>query len=114
MNRAALAARFFVVVALLPAIGAASFAAYMYRNQPPIPPGTFRQGGPSAPQVLGKLSKHGLLLGTYAPTSIPKHPRGKIPTGTDVKGLREFNSEVGSPATLTVQYTLWGEHFPAR
>jgi hypothetical protein len=113
MNRAALAARLFLVVALLPAIGAASFAAYMYRNQPPIPPGTFRQGS-DAPQIIGKLTKPGLLLGTYAPGRLPKLPPGKKPPrGFFTRGLRSFDREVGKPATLTVQYTLWGKNFPA-
>lgn len=114
MNRAALAARFFLVVALLPAIGAASFAAYMYRHQPPVPAGTYRQGQTS-PEIVAKPVKPGFLLGTYAPTNMSEFkPGDKIPTGTDTKGLRLFNSAIGAPATLTVQYALWGEYYPAR
>jgi hypothetical protein len=113
MNRAALAARLFLVVALLPAIGAASFAAYMYRSQPPIPPATYRQGN-DAPQILAKLTKQGLLLGTYAPSKVPKlRPGKKPPAGLFTKGLKSFDKEIGAPATLTVQYTLWGKTFPA-
>jgi Glycosyl hydrolase family 26 len=102
------------VIALLPAIGAASFAAYMYHNQPPVPPGTFRQGGPTVPQIVDTPTTKGFMLGTYAPTTVHKRPGVKIPTGTDTKGLRQFNAEVGSRATLTVQYMLWGEYFPAK
>jgi Glycosyl hydrolase family 26 len=113
MNRAALAARLFLVVALLPAIGAASFAAYMYRSQPPIPPGTFRQGK-DAPQIVATPTRKGLLVGTYAPSVVPKvKPGHKIPPGIDTKGLAAFDKEIGSPATLTVQYTLWGKYYPA-
>ncbi len=114
MNRAALAARLFMVVALLPAIGAASFAAYMYHAQPPVPPVTYRQGQ-SAPQIAGTPTKEGFLLGAYAPSAVRKPRRGvKVPAGADTKGLKLFNSEVGTPATLTVQYALWGKFFPAR
>lgn len=114
MNRAAMAARFFMVVALLPAIGAASFAAYMYRSQPPAVPGSFRQGK-TAPQIAGTPSKKGFLLGTYAPSVIPKlAPGRKLPAGTDTRGLQMFDQQVGTRATLTVQYTLWGKYFPAQ
>jgi len=104
----------FLVVALLPAIGAASFAAYMYRSQPPVPPGTFTEGGNGVPRIPGTPQTKGLLLGTYAPSKIPPFPPGKEPpAGTFTKGLKLFDGEVGVHATLTVQYTLWGKNFPA-
>lgn len=99
MNRAAMAARMFLVVALLPAFGAAGYAAYAYRHQPPIPPGTFRQFGQD-PKISGKPSP-GLLLGAYA-------------LGSSTAGLANFDQKVGHRAVLTVRYMLWGETFPAK
>jgi mannan endo-1,4-beta-mannosidase len=40
-------------------------------------------------------------------------PGKKPPPGTFTKGLKSFDKEIGAPATLTVQYTLWGKTFPA-
>jgi hypothetical protein len=99
MNRAALAARLFLVVTLLPAFGAAGYAAYAYRHQPPIPPGTSRQNS-SDPRISGKPSP-GLMLGAYA-------------LGSDTKGLANFDTKVGHRAVLTVRYMLWGKTFPAK
>jgi hypothetical protein len=99
MNRAALAARMFLLVALLPAVGAAGYTAYEYRTQPPMPPtGTFREFH-SEPLISGKPTT-GLLLGTYAP-------------GADVTGLAKFDHAIGSRAALTVRYMEWGKPFPA-
>jgi mannan endo-1,4-beta-mannosidase len=98
MNRAALAARMFLVVALLPAIGAAGYAAYEYRTQPPIPVGTYHQF-PSEPLINGRPTP-GLLLGTYAP-------------GADVTGLAKFDHAITARAALTVRYMAWGKPFPA-
>jgi mannan endo-1,4-beta-mannosidase len=99
MNRAALAARMFLVVALLPAFGAAGYAAYAYRHQPPIPPGTFRQFS-SDPKISGKPSP-GLLFGTYN-------------LGKGTANLAAFDQEVGHRAVLTVRYIYWGKTFPAK
>jgi len=98
MNRAALAARTFLVVALLPAIVAAGYAAYAFRHQPPIAPGTYRQFK-FAPLISGKPTP-GLLLGTYAP-------------GSGADGLVGFDQAVGGRAALTVRYVYWGNTFPA-
>lgn len=98
MNRAALAARLFLVVTLLPAIGAAGFAAYEYRSQAPLPPGTFRPDA-SKPLIDGKPTR-GFLLGTFAP-------------GKGTKGLAAFDHQIGTHATLTVKYMLWGKTYPA-
>ena len=98
MNRAALAARTFLVVALLPAIVAAGYAAYAFRHQPPIAPGTYRQFK-FAPLISGRPTP-GLLLGTYAP-------------GSGADGLVGFDQAVGGRAALTVRYVYWGNTFPA-
>jgi hypothetical protein len=86
----------FLVVALLPAIGAAGYAAYEYRTQPPIP---VARHNASEPPISG-FPTTGLLLGTYAP-------------GAGVTGLAKFNHAITAQAALTVRYMAWGKRFPA-
>lgn len=115
MNRAALAARLFLVVALLPACGAAGYVAYEYRNQPPDVARAYRQGGPGAPVISAAPARNGLLLGAFAPTVRRGFQSGHA-TGpaTDTLGLAGFDQAIGQKATLTVRYVIWGASFPAR
>ncbi|HUZ50932.1 MAG TPA: hypothetical protein VMU94_00170 [Streptosporangiaceae bacterium] len=106
MNRAALAARLFLAAALLPVTGAAGYAVYEYRTQPPAVAGTYRQGGASAPVIAAAPQRRGLLLGAFAPSS----PR----TAPDAHGLAAFDQATGVTAALTVSYVNWGQSFPAR
>lgn len=99
MNRAALAARFFLAVALLPAVAAAGYAAYEYRIQPPPPPLGSSRMWPNIQPLSSEQLPKGFLLGTYS--------------GQEVQGLRGFDQATGHTACLTVRYTHWGTTFPA-
>ncbi len=124
MNRAAFAARLFLVITLLPVIVAAGWSVYDYRTQPPIPLGTYRPF-PKDPLVKDVLGQRGFLLGVYAPTPGPaaapatgggkgkarKASRTAPPAATT--GLADFDAAIGCPAvSITLRYVKWGELFP--
>ena len=107
MNRAALAARMFLAVSVLPTAGAAGYAVYEYRHQPAAV-AAYRPG-PSSPVWLQFPPAKGAILGVFAPT-LPKDG-GKA---SDTSGLESFDAAVHHRATLTVAYVNWGSRFPAR
>lgn len=101
MNRAALAARVFLAITILPAAGAAGYAAYEYRHQAPAT----RVDDAAA---VTEFPSNGTLLGVFAPT-LPR--AGKAVS--DTAALAAFDHAVGHKATLTVAYLNWGSRFPA-
>ena len=105
MNRAALAGRVFLAITILPAAGAAGYAAYEYRHQAPATP-AYHVGDTAA---VTAFPSHGTLLGVFAPTL----PRGGQ-AASDTAALASFDHAVGHSATLTVAYLNWGSPFPAR
>lgn len=105
MNRAALAARVFLAITILPATAAAGYAVYEYRHQEPLTP-AYHVGDTAS--VTAFPSK-GRLLGVFAPT-LP-HAGQQV---SDTAALKSFDHAVGHRATLTVVYLNWGSPFPAR
>jgi hypothetical protein len=95
MNRAALAARVFLAICVVPTAGAAGYAVYEYRHQPAAVTGDFP-------------ATKGALLGVFAPT-LPKDRQ----TASVTSGLESFDAAVHHRATLTVAYINWGNPFPA-
>jgi glycosyl hydrolase family 26 len=110
MNRAAMASRIFLAITLLPAIGAARYAAYQYRHQSTASTRIFNAGASAAnPSTITKFPTGGTILGVFAPT-LPR--KGRTPS--DVAALASFNKAVGHRATLTVAYLNWGSPFPVK
>jgi hypothetical protein len=105
MNRAALAARVFLVITILPAAGAAGYAAYEYRHQAPAIP-AYHVGDTAA---VAAFPSNGTLLGVFAPT-LPRAGHAV----SDTAALASFDHAVGHKATLTVAYLNWGSPFPAK
>lgn len=105
MNKAALAARVFLAITILPAAGAAGYAAYEYRHQAPATP-AFHAGDSAA---LTAFPSNGMLLGVFAPT-LPRTGHAV----SDTAALASFDHAIGHKATLTVAYLNWGSPFPAK
>jgi hypothetical protein len=94
VNRAAWASRFFFLVALVPTLVAAGFAAYEFHIQPPAPvQGSFRYD-PTTPLLSKKLVTNGLLLGSIAPS------------------VTSFDKAIGASESLTVRAVRWGSPNP--
>jgi hypothetical protein len=110
MNRAAMASRIFLAITILPAIGAAGYAAYQYRHQSAAPTPVFEAGASAAnPSTITKFPTGGTILGVFAPT-LPRQGQSL----SDVSALASFNHAVGHRATLTVAYLNWGSQFPVK
>ena len=107
MNRAAFASRMFLIVVILPAIGAAGYAAYQYRHQAPAT-GVYRLGAP-VPADERAFPSGGTMLGVFAPT-LPRNGQH----ASDTAALADFDRVVHHKASLTVAYLNWGHPFPAR
>lgn len=103
MNRAAFAARMFFVITLLPAVGAAGYAAYQYHAHSlvPEPPPHYSKKMRvviETPKVKAKPLSKSFLLGVFA---------GRHST------LAQFDKAIGTRANLSVMYLMWGTKFPA-
>src|SRR5215468_6637877 len=108
MNRAAMASRIFLAITVLPAMGAAGYAAYQYRHQSAASTSGYDKSPSAAgPSTITKFPTGGTILGVFAPTLPPKGQ-----TLSDVYALSSFNHAVGHKATLTVAYLDWGSRFP--
>jgi hypothetical protein len=107
MNRAAMASRMFLAITILPAMGAAGYAAYQYRHQPGSTPA--HHSGTMRPANANAFPTGGTILGVFAPT-LPR--KGQTPS--DTAALSSFNHAVGYKASLTVAYLNWGSPFPAK
>jgi hypothetical protein len=105
MNKAALAARVFLAITILPATAAAGYAAYEYRHQAPATP-AYHVGDAT---LVTAFPSNGLMLGVFAPT-LPRAGQ----TVSDTAALASFDRAVGHKATLTVAYLNWGSPFPAK
>jgi mannan endo-1,4-beta-mannosidase len=106
MNRAALAARMFLAISVLPTAGAAGYAVYEFRHQPAA--ATAYRPHANAAVSAHFPSTKGAQLGVFAPT-LPSSGR----TVSDTTGLKSFDAAVHHGATLTVAYINWGSPFPA-
>ena len=107
MNRAALVARLFLAITVLPTAGAAGYAVYEYRHQSAV--GTAYRPGANPSIGVEFPPTKGALLGVFAPT-LPN----KSPGASDTSNLESFNAAVHHRAALTVAYINWGSPFPAR
>jgi mannan endo-1,4-beta-mannosidase len=99
MNRAALAARLFLGAVLMPIVGAAGWAAYEYRVQPPAPVAGSQRMFATTQLLSSQQVPPGFLLGTFA--------------GVDPATLAAFNKHVGAKVSLTIKYMHWGTVLPA-
>lgn len=103
MNRAARAARMFLLLTVVPALGAAGYAAYEYHVQPLVkaPPPKYSKGMRTivgAPKANARPESAGFLLGTFA-------GRGST--------LTSFDKALGQRANLSLYYLMWGRRFPS-
>jgi hypothetical protein len=109
MNRAATASRIFLAITILPAMGAAGYAAYQYRHQPGAT-AVYRAGDVnSKPSSVNTFPTGGTILGVFAPT-LPR--TGQVLA--DTSALSSFNRAIGQKVSLTVAYLNWGSPFPAK
>jgi hypothetical protein len=107
MNRAALAARIFLAVTILPTVGAAGYAVYEYHHQRAATI-AYHPGADGWAGAWGAWPRR-KLLGVFAPT-LPREGR----TVSDTRELAGFDRAVRHRAALTVAYLNWGSRFPAR
>lgn len=102
MNRAAMAARMFAAVAIVPTVCAAGYAVYEYRHQTAV----ISNAGRIALSGDDSSLTPGMVLGVFAP-NVHKG------TGSAVRQLLKFDKLIGHKATLTVAYLKWGSRFPS-
>jgi hypothetical protein len=110
MNRAALAARAFAVIAIVPTVCAAGYAVYEYRHQTAVI--SDRAGRIALSGDYSALTK-GMVLGVFAPT-VPHTGQSPGRAGSAVRQLVKFEHAIHHKVSLSVVYLNWGDRFPGR
>src|SRR5258708_31278374 len=107
MNRAALAARAFAVIAIVPTVCAAGYAVYEYRHQTAVI--SDRAGRIALSRVYSALTK-GMVLGVLAPT-LPHTGQSPGRAGSAVRHLVKFLHGVHHKVSLSAVCLDWAHRF---